>query len=605
MVFKNINIRCNNRNNFYSKDSIMEAFNLPISFLEEKNTTNKHLITDLELIENNDNIKEKKSKEIFEMEDVKLSMYEHIFNPVSKYSKKTIPLWSKYYTTNKTFILDSQELLKNKIPQPKINTEEVEKIWNDINNETDFYNKYKYLDNSWGFTKMLNTNSQFLQLLSIYNISSPILSLTIPILFLILPFFIIRMQGYNITPEKYKHVLKLVFRKHALGKLFNLGSADWGQRIYILISFGFYIFQTYQNFISCKIFYEHSKKINSQLKYSKEFIKEIVQSMDILEESCSTLESYTPFIENMRNHKKILISFMTMLNKENFDSKNIAKCLSMGNHLCCFNKLYNDNALTESLEYSLYLSGYLENLREIQDKINKKQICFCKISKNNTSFKNAYYPPHKLSTIKNSYSLKNNMLVTGPNASGKTTLLKTTLLNILITQQMGCGFYSSAKINPYDCIYSYLNIPDTSGRDSLFQAEARRCFNILNAITSNETNKNASKRYFCVFDEIFSGTNPYEAIGAAISYLKYLNNHKNMTFIVTTHFLDVCKHLESIKKIKNHNMKIIEKDNTFIYTYKLQKGISKIKGGVKVLKDLKYPKEIIDETIQIIKTLNI
>ena len=605
MVFKNINIRCNNRNNFYSKDSIMEAFNLPISFLEEKNTTNKHLITDLELIENNDNIKEKKSKEIFEMEDVKLSMYEHIFNPVSKYSKKTIPLWSKYYTTNKTFILDSQELLKNKIPQPKINTEEVEKIWNDINNETDFYNKYKYLDNSWGFTKMLNTNSQFLQLLSIYNISSPILSLTIPILFLILPFFIIRMQGYNITPEKYKHVLKLVFRKHALGKLFNLGSADWGQRIYILISFGFYIFQTYQNFISCKIFYEHSKKINSQLKYSKEFIKEIVQSMDILEESCSTLESYTPFIENMRNHKKILISFMTMLNKENFDSKNIAKCLSMGNHLCCFNKLYNDNALTESLEYSLYLSGYLENLREIQDKINKKQICFCKISKNNTSFKNAYYPPHKLSTIKNSYSLKNNMLVTGPNASGKTTLLKTTLLNILITQQMGCGFYSSAKINPYDCIYSYLNIPDTSGRDSLFQAEARRCFNILNAITSNENNKNASKRYFCVFDEIFSGTNPYEAIGAAISYLKYLNNHKNMTFIVTTHFLDVCKHLESIKKIKNHNMKIIEKDNTFIYTYKLQKGISKIKGGVKVLKDLKYPKEIIDETIQIIKTLNI
>ena len=146
----------------------------------------------------------------------------------------------------------------------------------------------------------------------------------------------------------------------------------------------------------------------------------------------------------------------------------------------------------------------------------------------------------------------------------------------------------------------YLNIPDTSGRDSLFQAEARRCVNILNSINSKD-----NKRHFCVFDEIYSGTNPYEAIGAAISYLKYLNTNKNMTFIVTTHFLDVCKHLETIKKIKNYNMKILEKDNEFNYTYKIQPGISTVKGGVKVLRDLKYPKNIIEETVEIIKTLNI
>ena len=123
-------------------------------------------------------------------------------------------------------------------------------------------------------------------------------------------------------------------------------------------------------------------------------------------------------------------------------------------------------------------------------------------------------------------------------------------------------------------------------------------------IENNKALKN-KPRHFCVFDEIYSGTNPYEAIGAAIAYLKYLNKYENITFIVTTHFLDVCKHLEAVKKIKNYNMKILEKDNVFNYTYKIQKGISTVKGGVKVLRDLKYPKKIIDETIEIIKTLNI
>lgn len=587
----------------------MEPFNLPITYLDNKMFTNNHLVTDLELTENigsEDNTTDK----LGEIDEHKKCMYENIFRSTSAYSKKTLPMWSKYYTTDQSYILDTQKLLKTDIPEPKINNEEIEQIWENISSETDFYSKYKYLDNTWGFTKMLNTNTQFLQLLSVYNISSPLLSLALPILFLILPFFIIKIQGYPITLDKYKHVLKLVFQKHALGKLLSLQSADWGQRIYIVISIAFYVFQTYQNIISCKTFYNHSKLINHELKQTKLFVKNTIINMTKFEKSCFALETYNPFITNMINHKKNLSSFLSLLNKENFNDQNIAKCFSMGNYMCCFNKLYNDKVLIDSLEYSLYLNGYLNNLREIQNKISKKEMSFCKLTRKDTSFKNAYYPPKYKTTVDNSYSLKNNILITGPNAAGKTTLLKTTLLNILISQQIGCGFYSSAKLNPYDVIHSYLNIPDTSGRDSLFQAEARRCVNILNSINSNDSNDSndstaSSKRHFCVFDEIYSGTNPYEAIGAAISYLKFLNKHKNMTFIVTTHFLDVCKHLESIKKIKNYNMKIIENNNIFNYTYKIQKGISTVKGGVKVLRDLEYPKEIIDETVEIIKTLNI
>ena len=52
--------------------------------------------------------------------------------------------------------------------------------------------------------------------------------------------------------------------------------------------------------------------------------------------------------------------------------------------------------------------------------------------------------------VKNSISMKKNIIVTGPNAAGKTTLLKSLLLNVLFSQQVGKGFYDKANINPYE-----------------------------------------------------------------------------------------------------------------------------------------------------------
>ena len=125
--------------------------------------------------------------------------------------------------------------------------------------------------------------------------------------------------------------------------------------------------------------------------------------------------------------------------------------------------------------------------------------------------------------VKNNVSLRKNIIITGPNAAGKTTILKATLFNTILSQQIGCGFYSNAEIYPYHYIHCYLNIPDTSGRDSLFQAEARRCKDILDVIVSS----NKNERHFCIFDELFSGTNPYEAVGSAYSYLKFLSTSQN------------------------------------------------------------------------------
>ena len=243
--------------------------------------------------------------------------------------------------------------------------------------------------------------------------------------------------------------------------------------------------------------------------------------------------------------------------------------------------------------------------------------CKFKTGKVKTSFKQAYFASLiENKPVKNTYKLDKHLLITGPNAAGKTTLLKTTLFNIILSQQIGYGCYKKATIVPYDMIHSYINIPDTSGRDSLFQAEAKRCKDILTKIEGNNTF--STKRHFCVFDELYSGTNPYEAISSAYGYLKYLNKLENVNFVLTTHFLDLCRRLEKEKDMNNYHMRIdINKinakatdakatdttDTDFTYTYKLEKGISEVKGGIKVLKDLEYPPEIIKTTITILKEL--
>jgi DNA mismatch repair ATPase MutS len=183
------------------------------------------------------------------------------------------------------------------------------------------------------------------------------------------------------------------------------------------------------------------------------------------------------------------------------------------------------------------------------------------------------------------------MIITGVNASGKTTTLKTTALNIIFSQQFGFGFYESANLVPYKYIHSYLNIPDTSGRDSLFQAESRRCKEILDKIRDAPD----TDRHFCIFDELYSGTNPTEAAKSAHSLLNYLSKKSNVRFVLTTHYVNVCRKFKKSVLVKNHKMIVDTGTNgEFIYTYKMGKGISTQEGGIAILKTMDYPAEIIN-----------
>lgn len=564
-------------------------FKLPISYLESSElfTLSDIVSNDLELVKsiNGSN-----------------SMYDYLFQPKHIFAKNMIHQWKQQYTTNQQYLRDTQAVIKNlhvykdkmdNISNYNVNCENFITIWEDLKAENDFLNRYGFID--WDMFAHFNESSLFLQALTLMNTISPAISLFIPILFLIFPFLILKIQGIPITFEIYINVLKEIAKHHFIGRaLVTMDSFTLDKAIYLMITFGLYLMQIYQNINQCRIFYKNIMTINENLIEVRDFTNYSINSMENFLLIIKNNPSYEKINKDIREHcdnLKRLYSEIYLIQK--FENS-LNKYTEIGYMLKCYYRLHSQKDYEDCLRYAVGFEGYINNLLGIYENLANEKISFSEFnSTENCEMEEQYYPPLMNEThIKNSCNFKKNMIISSPNKSGKTTILKTITINIIFTQQVGCGFYKSAKINPYTHIHSYLNIPDTSERDSLFQAESRRCKDIINII--KQYNDPIKFRHFCIFDELYSGTNPEEASKAGYAFLKYMNNFENVNYILTTHYVSICKKFNKSEKVQNYKMDVtILDDGTFDYTYKLKKGISKIKGGLRVLKDMDYPDEII------------
>lgn len=559
-----------------------QQFSLPISLLPENQLypIQSHVKDDLEMISTHENTN---------------CMYEYVLHPTNIFGKCTMNLWSDKITDNVVFLQDTQTILRNMKTLEYTSDQSVEHIipvWKMLKKDHSFLDRYNYVD--WDRFKSLNYSTPFLQILSTMTILSPLISLIVPIIFMVFPFVLLKIQGIPIDFASYIKILTQLAKHHFIGKaIMTMSNFSVENFVYLLITFGLYGIQVYQNVNTCVKYHKNVQKINQSLKIIENFSTRSIEQMtkfNCLSAKCPT---YNAFNEQLTQHISNLQYIKQLIDNIPPFSGSLRDYTTNGYMLRCFYELYDNKEIENTMIFAFGFEGYLNNMHGICQNLQSSQLSFAEYcDTDNTSITQQYYPPlMNENLVKNNCDLSNNMIISAPNKAGKTTILKTTTLNIIFSQQLGCGFYEKAMIRPYHYIHSYLNIPDTSQRDSLFQAESRRCKHIIDHISENQ-----SSRHFCIFDELYSGTNPDEASQAGKAFIKYLSRFSNVDFILTTHYFKICKFFKANEKVKNYMMKVdVENNGEFIYTYKLKKGISTLKGGIRVLKDLEYPEEILKE----------
>ena len=508
-------------------------------------------------------------------------LYEGIFKESPLKNK-----WIENYSTDKTFLKESQLLFKSYNYKSFTLKEFYENEYQYVINEKNFNDKYQYLNIN--VLLPLNESFIFMQTLSYYNLLSPLFSLCMPLLILIIPFFILKIKGIELSIHSYKDYIYNLLKNTSMYKLFS-NEISSQQRSSYFISFIFYIFQIYNNIISCISFYKNIHFIYDFIELYKNYCTNSIDLIENIEMNVNSYDSYSKFLTQNNKHKETLIQLRDKLNII-FPYKNTLSILSqIGYIMTSFYTLFYNKQYKDAIVYCYYLNEFNDDIHKVILLLNNKKLNMCKFDSNkNTRFKKNYYLNHmNEKTIKNDIIINENIIITGPNASGKTTLLKSILLNLILSQQIGMGCYEKSNIKLYDYFHSYLNIPDTSERDSLFQAEARRCIDILEFVKENK-----DKRHFCIFDELYSGTNPKDAVECAKLYLKGLTMENNTEFILTTHYTELCNYFDKKEwndKIQNLLMYVIEHKDNIEFTYKINKGISNVCGGKYILKDLDYP----------------
>lgn len=203
--------------------------------------------------------------------------------------------------------------------------------------------------------------------------------------------------------------------------------------------------------------------------------------------------------------------------------------------------------------------------------------------------------------ISNSVKLSNNgtqiMMITGPNMSGKSALLRQTAL-IVIMAQIGCFVPAdSARIGVVDKVFTRVGANDNiSFGESTFMVEMNEAASIIN---------NMSERSLILFDELGRGTSTYDGISIAWAIVEYIHDHGKMhpKTLFATHYHELNEMEHSFERIVNYNVSVLERDGKVVFLRKLAKGGSEHSFGIHVARLAGMPQSIVKRADTVLRQL--
>ena len=204
-----------------------------------------------------------------------------------------------------------------------------------------------------------------------------------------------------------------------------------------------------------------------------------------------------------------------------------------------------------------------------------------------TYFHHMCNPALGKSQVANPLKLQKGLIVSGPNAGGKTTYVKSLLWNILLGQSFGIAYCSTGALKPYDAILHHHRVKDVVGDQSLFQAEMAKIKEALVCLKDCR-----SVIYF--MDEPLHSTHPIDGAAMLKAVLYYLGTQDNCSVIVTSHYFSI----QTIPGYTNVSVRAVMNARIY-FDYKIYPGPSQQTIGIELLRQDDFPARILESAVKL------
>jgi DNA mismatch repair protein MutS len=592
------------------KQLICNDINTTLSINQDiSSIINNNILLDLELfVDNDNNIKNTVFNRINYTQSLFGENYliEMLKKPIRDINilKRRQSIVHKMLTSN-----DLNSLLKDRL----INFSNIESnimwFWKQNEENDDSMNDLVYFNFPYltYLNDFLNKNDNIMYFSNWYKIIiTPVMTIFSPLSSIIVPLVVMKFMKIKIPMKLFFKIVKdsllstqkfeMVFGKNIIAKC----AAVFSAAIWLI----FYFQSSYSSVKSSKSTYRFIKILHQKVNMLSTILDDVEEIDKTINKKCNnTYDELGDTVDIMKLRKNVDVLLQLFGNKicrsESYITDNKGAILT-----AYHNFLDEKNRLLLLLKYIGKLDAFY-SIAKLYEKYADKDNKYCMVEfiQSNQPYlklKSAWHPYLVNNPIVNDIEIGDESnrcaLITGPNAAGKSTFIKTLIMNIYLSQTIGIAAATEMTITPFQLIDTYLHIPDCKGRDSLFEAEMHRCKKYNNIIKNMKKDEFA----FVVMDEMFSSTNYVEGYSAAYAILKKLSSYNNSLSLITTHYTNLSK-LEKTTNgsVKNYNFYINrDKDNNIIYPYKIKRGSSDQYIALELLKLNNFDEEIIDVAIE-------
>lgn len=391
--------------------------------------------------------------------------------------------------------------------------------------------------------------------------------------------FFMRLDEVNTESNVIHYMLILAMTVFGVGMFFNSGICLAGLLSTVCISILLY----YKRKAQIEAYYYILSSILKMLYSSADIAK---LNISVIENELNDIKKYNKSFSGFKRGSQIVLQTSGgNLTDIIFDYIRMITHID----LIKFNNMYKHVMNNREMLLKLYYTvGYLDSMIAIASfryYLSDRGWCEPEFVKERRimEYEDAYHPFID-EPVYNSFSTESSILLTGSNASGKSTFLKMTAINAILAQTI-VTVAAKKYIAPY-----YKVMTSMALSDNIFSSRSYFIVEIMSLKRILESNRNVN--ILCCIDEVLRGTNTVERIAASSQILKCLENNNVLCF-AATHDVELSTILN--EHYSNYHFQETISNENVLFDYKIYEGPSKTKNAIKLLNMLGYEKNLVKD----------